>query len=49
MKKKRFWETNEHPIVGGVFRSWEDELEIKDNIKQRKEKKLKDKQNETTK
>ena len=35
-----------HPIVGGVYRSWEDELEIKDNIKQRKQKKLKDREDE---
>ena len=38
--KKRFWENNKfHPIVGGVYRSWESELEIKENIKQRKQKK----------
>ena len=37
--KKIFWETNEHPIVGGVYRSWESELDIKENIKQRKQKK----------
>mgnify|MGYP006971732835 CR=1 FL=1 len=43
---KEWNNVKQHPIVGGVFRSWEDELEIKDNIKQRKGKKLKDKQDE---
>jgi len=37
-----------HPIVGGVYRSWERELEIKDNIEQRLQKKLKKQQNENS-
>lgn len=43
---KQFWETKEHPIVGGIYRSWEDEIRIKDNVKLQKIKK--EKQNENT-